>query len=226
MFFKLLILVVNIIVILVLSPTFIYSAPLVIQDIGNFYCPNGTNPNLYCCPLLAHRTSSSSKSVILTNKSGYKMNLVAANLENGQWIKGYNINCEPQTNPLTNGQSEAFSSSESSGYYNMQGMVTFVIDDVISSTFTISWKTSSPVKYYYLSGKKYNIEVHSIYDENDVAYQQVTVHNCEGWGTPFQVLGILAIMIVFMFTIAWCSAAERPMLSSRRFSQRTYYNST
>src|ERR1051325_686726 len=171
MFFKLLILVVNITAILVLLPTFIYSAPLVIQDIDNFYCPNGTNPNLYCCPLLAHRTSSSSKSVILTNKSGYKMNLVAANLENGQWIKGYNINCEPQTNPLTNGQSEAFSSSESSGYYNMQGMVTFVIDDVISSTFTISWKTSSPVKYYYLSGKKYNIEVHSIYDENDVAYQ-------------------------------------------------------
>ena len=225
-----LILVVNITAILVLLPTFIYSAPLVIQDIDNFYCSNGTNPNLYCCPLLAHRTSSSSKSVILTNKSGYDMNLVAANLDYGQWIKGHNINCEPQTNPLANGQSEAFS-SESTRYSDMKGIVTFIIDDNISSTLIITWKASSSVKYYYLSGKKYNVEVHSIYDGND-AYQQVTVHNYEVstfWTTLLQIFKMFAIVILIMSLLvccgAGCSKIDVPKANSR-FSQRSSYNST
>src|SRR5438128_449278 len=106
---------INIVIILVLS-TFTYSVPLIVQDIGTFYCRNGTNPNLYCCPLLAHRMASQnpqyqhSLSIILNNKSGYNMTLTGANLENGHWINNSTINCEPQTDPLENGQSEAFAS--------------------------------------------------------------------------------------------------------------------
>jgi len=94
------------------STIFTYSAPL---DIGQFYCSNGTNPNEYCCPLLAHRISSTnypSKTILLTNKSGYNLSLKGVNLEYGKWVKGYNLTCELQTNPLPNGRSEAFSSDD------------------------------------------------------------------------------------------------------------------
>ncbi|RIA83805.1 hypothetical protein C1645_742787 [Glomus cerebriforme] len=99
-----------------------------------------TKPNLYCCPILARRKYSISASIILMNKSGYNMNLAVANLENGFWVNGYKLNCEPRTWLLKNGQSDAFSSAALSYYNSFQGLTTFIFDDDISSAFTISWQ--------------------------------------------------------------------------------------
>ncbi|RIA81811.1 hypothetical protein C1645_836337 [Glomus cerebriforme] len=79
--------------------------------------------------------------------SGYNMNLVVANLENGIWVSGFNTKCKPQTDPLKNGQSEVFSSAASSSYYGFRGFITFTIDDDISSTFTISWYRTTSRTY-------------------------------------------------------------------------------
>src|SRR6266540_1284426 len=89
---------------------------LIKQDIVSF-CQNETDKS--CCPLLAHRIASQhhtrAASTVLVNKSGYNVTLLASSLIDGRWITSNNhndidINCKPQTDPLLNGQSQAFSS--------------------------------------------------------------------------------------------------------------------
>src|SRR5438552_7467849 len=97
---------------LVFLTTYTYTTPIIEQGIGSFYCRNKTN--IFCCPLLAHRAAvndvdSVAASIVLTNKSGYRITLVAASLEKGSWLSSDHINCEPPTVPLENGQSEVFS---------------------------------------------------------------------------------------------------------------------
>ncbi|CAG8679887.1 626_t:CDS:1 [Cetraspora pellucida] len=157
------------IIILALSLTFVCStylsedALIEKDDIGTFFCRDGKDPNLYCCPLLSHRLSSQHDkrcvTIVLNNKSGYDITLAVANLENGEWVNDYNISCEPQTEPLANKKSQAFSSITS---YKMQGLATFIVNDDSSSVFTISWKApvtnSDDYFSYSLVGKKYNVD--------------------------------------------------------------------
>src|SRR6266480_4824879 len=144
------------IVILVLSPTSIYSAyDLIKKDISaaegqniSFYCKNGTSQ--LCCSQLAHRVSSDNHSrcasIVLTNDSGYNMTLVAKNLEDGRWItsddygggNGININCQPRS--LLVNESETISSVSSHFFGGVKGYVSYNIHDNMTSKFTISWK--------------------------------------------------------------------------------------
>src|SRR5581483_5976742 len=180
---RLFIFIVNIFIItLIFSPTFTSDA---LQDIGELYCSDGTNTNLYCCPIMAHRINpSSSKSINLINKSG-SMNLKFVSLKRGQWVKGHDFKCELQTNSLENGYSEVFSSVPNSNYDNcMYGIATFTINDDISRTLIITWGNFS-VNHYILSKNKYNVEnvkvqmtVTSTNEEGfSVTYQQLTVYN-------------------------------------------------
>jgi len=140
------------------------------------------------------------------NKSGYNINLKAFSLEHGQWVKGYNLSCEPQTDPLANGHSEVFSSIPDSNYDNsMYGIAIFVIDDDKSSTLIISWGNFS-VNYYILS-KGYNVKVQSIYEEDsNVTYQQLTVHavhhNNQNFWNSFP--GSLLFMLLSMYCCCLC----------------------
>ncbi|CAJ0750026.1 22932_t:CDS:2 [Entrophospora sp. SA101] len=111
----------------------------------NFACQNGTS--LRCCPLLAHQISSQHHSrcatIILVNKTGYKITLTVSSLEDGRWVTQYdydgniNINCIPHS--LINGQSEAISSVSSHFLGGIKGYLFFEIGDANSSNFLISW---------------------------------------------------------------------------------------
>ncbi|RIA79101.1 hypothetical protein C1645_847744, partial [Glomus cerebriforme] len=171
---------INIIIILVFLLTSIHSISLIEQDIDKFYCRNDTRPHLYCCPILAHRTYSISSSIILINESGYNMSLAVADLESGIWVSGFGIKCEPQTDPLKNGQSEVFSSAASSSYYSFQGFIIFTIDDDISSVFTISWVRTtsrtydSDYSFEFLPKKKYEVVIKRCF--KDTTLQVTVIH--------------------------------------------------
>ncbi len=146
-----------------------YDEPIIEQDIGPFFCQNGTS--LSCCPLLAHRVASEHHSrcasIILINKSGYSITLKSVSLEDGRWVTSddsddIDINCEPQTDSLANGQSEVFSSVTSHFLGGILGFATFTIHDDISSNFTISWRVPTIGSPGYsiegLSKRKYMID--------------------------------------------------------------------
>ncbi|CAG8613132.1 12725_t:CDS:2 [Funneliformis caledonium] len=119
--------------------------PLFEQDIGTFYCQNGSS--LECCPLLARQFASKHHSrvatIVLINNSGHDMEMVVASLESGRWITSndnkYKISCEPQIYPLENGQAEAFSSVTSHFLGGVKGHAIFSMNDDISSNFVIFW---------------------------------------------------------------------------------------
>ncbi|KAF0556894.1 hypothetical protein F8M41_014624 [Gigaspora margarita] len=221
-------------IILVLSLTFVYptlseeDALIGIDDIGPFFCRDGKDPNLYCCPLLSHRLSSKRDkycvTIVLNNKSGYDITLAVANLENGEWVNDYNISCEPQTGPLPNMQSEAFSSITS---HKMQGLTTFIIDDYSSSTFTISWKV--PITYsddyfsYSLSGMKYNVDFQFGLEDTVL---QATVYKAPFYQTiPLPSIWVVAPVVAFfsfLFCCLNCSKVNDP--SRNHFNSRAHHS--
>ncbi|RIA83804.1 hypothetical protein C1645_785410 [Glomus cerebriforme] len=223
---------INIIIILVFLLTFTYSIPVIEQDIGRFYCRNETNPNLRCCPVLALRKNfQNSISIILINKSGYNMNLAVASLENGYWVNSFNIKCEPQTDPLKNDQSEVFSSATSTSYYNFRGFTTFIIDDDISSTFTIFWNRSSPTIQYndysfdFLPEKKYKVEAQRCFKDSIL---QVTVYvatdatkaSIISFTSILIFIAILQFIILCFFRFSFKEGASKKSLATKL--QQTY----
>src|SRR5581483_3437546 len=143
-----------IILVLVLSPTFTYSAHNIIKkDVTeeqniNFYCQSGTSQS--CCSQIAHRVSSDNHSrcasIVLMNNSGHNIDLDVVNLEDGRWIasgdysggNNINLNCQPRS--LLDGESETISSVTSHFGGGITGYVNFIIKDDTSSKFNISWK--------------------------------------------------------------------------------------
>ncbi|CAB4383907.1 unnamed protein product [Rhizophagus irregularis] len=139
------------IVILVLSPTFTYSADDVIkndisggQDI-TFYCQDGTSQS--CCSQLAHRISSDHlsrcASIVLINHSGYNMTLEVENLEDVTQedyvhyvgANSTNINCQPRN--LTDNENETISSVTSHFLGGVKGFASFLIHDDMTSKLNL-----------------------------------------------------------------------------------------
>ncbi|CAI2170753.1 13595_t:CDS:1 [Funneliformis geosporum] len=146
--------------------------PLFEQDIGSFYCEDGSS--LECCPLLsrnfASRHHSRVATIVLINNSGYEMELVAVSLESGRWItsndNNYNISCEPQIYPLANGQGEAFSSVTSHFLGGVKGYAIFSMNDDILSNFIISWSVPT------IGSPKYKISGISLSENYDIVLER------------------------------------------------------
>ncbi|CAG8638427.1 10065_t:CDS:1 [Funneliformis mosseae] len=170
--------------------------PLFEQDIGTFYCQNGSS--LECCPLLARQFASKHHSrvatIVLINNSGHDMEMVVASLESGRWITSndnkYKISCEPQIYPLANGQAEAFSSVTSHFLGGVKGHAIFSMNDDISSNFVIFW--SVPV----IGSPTYDIygldlsDNYNIFLENDLGNTvfRVTVEPPTSFWTLFTII--------------------------------------
>ncbi|CAB4383906.1 unnamed protein product [Rhizophagus irregularis] len=211
------------IVILILSPTFTYSANDIIKyDISgsSFYCQDGTSRS--CCSQLAHRVSSDHHSrcasIVLTNKSGYNMDLVAKNLEDGRWLtsedyvggNSVNINCEPHS--LLDNESETISSVTGRFLGGLTGYVSFKINDDMTNEFTISWKVptigSPQYEFNFLndtSNQHYDVKMDNVF-ENTV--YQITINNKDNKDKTFissiMFLVIIVLVIIVIFAIVSC----------------------
>ncbi|CAI2167320.1 19774_t:CDS:2 [Funneliformis geosporum] len=128
--------------------TTIFSIPLIKrEDIDNFNCQETENQD--CCALLAFKIAKNHHarvaSIFIINKSGFNIKPLSNNLNKGRWIKhddhqNIDINCDPPTEPIANGQFVSFSSITSHFFGGVEGVAYFIIDDNITNTkFSISW---------------------------------------------------------------------------------------
>jgi hypothetical protein len=240
--------------ILILS-TFTYSVPsdtfehidydIIKGQDNEFFCPNGSN--IICCPLLAHRVATENHSrcasIILVNKSGYNLTLETVNLEDGRWItmndygQIIDINCEPHS--ILNGESEAISSVTSHFLGGILGLVTFTMDDDISSKIIISWDVptiGSPGYFVNFlsetSNNKYIIKPQNTF--GDTVFR-IEIHERIPWTWPTIPLHFLLPLFIIFFAIPCCCCICIPIIfeifkeqssnNYRRQDQRqSYYN--
>ncbi|CAG8768034.1 12453_t:CDS:2 [Dentiscutata erythropus] len=157
------------------------------QDI-KFFCRNGASLN--CCPHLANRIAyenySRCASIIIINNSGYNMTLDVVNLEDGRWVTSDDY-------------------GDDSIDINLQGYISYIIEDDRSSQFIISWEVSTlgPPMYYFgfLDGsymQDYNVKFD--YSLGETIYQ-VKIDK----KTPFPMSWLIPIsLFVFFITIPLC----------------------
>jgi len=203
-----------------------HAAPPIEETGGPFFCQNGTS--LTCCPLLAHRIASEHHSrcasIMLNNKSGYNIRLVVSSLEDGRWVTSddsgdIDVDCSPRTD-LANGESEVFSSVTSHFLGGIRGYATFIINDEVSTTFTIDWMAPliGPNEHYVSGLPTENYHVALQYGFDHTVFQ-VTV--APVGGMPFFVLPLIGFIVIC------CVAAPKQngALSERINSQPQRYHS-
>ncbi|CAG8507552.1 5556_t:CDS:1 [Funneliformis mosseae] len=143
MSFKHLTLIINVFIILVILLTTIDSNLLIIREVIDFTRCQGKG----CCASLSDNVAKKHHvrvaTIVIINKSGYNMTHIIK-LEDGCYVRhddheNLDINCEPQTEPLANGQNETFSCITSHRFGGLKGIATYIIDDSGSSTFILSW---------------------------------------------------------------------------------------
>ncbi|CAG8502803.1 5315_t:CDS:1 [Funneliformis caledonium] len=178
-------LIINLFIILLILSTSIDSNTLIERDNIDFTPCTGE----FCCASLAKKIAEKNfahvATIAIVNKSGYNITHLPVTLEDGRFVKhddheNIDINCEPQTEPLVNDQTETFSSITSRVFGGVKGIAIFTINDGGSSTFALFWNvpTIGPPIYEIegLPNERYYNETK--YGLDNTLYQ-VTIHQYE-----------------------------------------------
>ncbi|CAI2187291.1 7204_t:CDS:1, partial [Funneliformis geosporum] len=175
--------IINTFIILVILSTSINSNSFIERDVIDYNACQGESCCAYIAKKIANKNHERVATIVIVNKSGYNITPLPVKLEKGRFVthddhENIDINCEPQTEPLTNGQNETFSSIASHFLGELKGIATFIIDDGSSSAFTLYWSASmiGTPPHYEIDGlpntKYYN---ESKLDLEDTLFQ-VTIH--------------------------------------------------